>query len=71
MSDTAEVEIELPNKVNAVREDEARIGIYSTGEYLAVALILDSAGYSMLEAMERVSPEWLEAARTVERWYRG
>jgi hypothetical protein len=47
------------------------MGIYSTGEYPAVALILDSAGYSTLKAVERVSPEWLEAARKVERWYCG
>jgi hypothetical protein len=71
MSDAAEIGIELQNKVNAVREDEARMGIYSTGEYPAVALILDSAGYSTLKAVERVSPEWLEAARKVERWYCG
>ena len=68
MSDAAEIGIELQNKVNAVREDEP---IYSTGEYPAVALILDSAGYSTLKAVERVSPEWLEAARKVERWYCG
>jgi hypothetical protein len=43
------------------------MGIYSTGEYPAVALILDSAGYSTLQAVKRVSPEWLAASEKVER----
>ena len=55
MSDAAEIEIELRKKVNAVPEDEARIGVYSTGEYLAFALILDAPAIPP-EAMERVSP---------------
>ena len=49
-----------------------RLGPWSTGEKLAVALALDRAdwlkamGYTMLEAIERVGPTWVAAARTVQ-----
>lgn len=53
-----------------VAVDEARIGVLSTGERLAVALVLDRhdllGGYTMLQAVERLGPEWTRAARLVQ-----
>lgn len=61
--------------VEGVRRDAACFGVFSTGEKLAVALVLDSAellaevngGYTMLEAIERLGPEWTRAAFTVQQ----
>jgi hypothetical protein len=56
-----------------VQEDEAKIGVYSTGEQIAVALVLDrpdlvkSIRGTMLEAVERLGPEWFAAALEVQR----
>jgi hypothetical protein len=56
-----------------VAEDENRIGVLSTGEFIAVCLVLDrydllkEAKYTMLEAVERVGEEWLAAAKEVQR----
>ena len=60
MTYTSEIETELRQKVDAVLEDETRIDGFTMPEHLAVALILnrmdmlESAGFTMLEAMERV-----------------
>lgn len=60
--------------VERVRQDEKRIGVLSTGEYLAVALVLDrhdlikqSSYPTMLEAASRLGSEWLDAALAVQR----
>ena len=66
--------------VEAVKNDEKHIGVLSTGERLAVALILDrhdflsrkiegraAERYTMLEAVDRLGPEWLDAAHLVQR----
>jgi hypothetical protein len=56
-----------------VAEDESRIGVYSTGEFIAVCMVLDrydllkAAHYTMLEAVERLGEEWLAAAKEVQR----
>lgn len=46
-------------------------GVLSTGETLVVAMILnrhDLLGrYTMLEAIDRLGPDWASAARTVEK----
>jgi hypothetical protein len=46
-------------------------GMLSTGERLAVALVLDRydllEGYGMLDAVERLGPEWFRAALYVKR----
>ncbi|MCC6776694.1 MAG: hypothetical protein IT537_08670 [Hyphomicrobiales bacterium] len=55
--------------------DESRFGVLSTGEKLAVSLVLDrkdllaevNGGYSMLESVERLGVEWFRAARAVQR----
>lgn len=70
MSDLVE---DLAAKVAWIAEDEASIGVLSTGETIAVALILDRKdllppAYSkMLEAVERLGPEWFAAALRVQR----
>lgn len=59
--------------VRFVEQDERRRGVLSTGERIAVALVLDRAewlaemGYSLLDAVDRLGPVWLEAARGVRR----
>lgn len=60
--------------VEIVQKDENRIGVYSTGEYLAVALVLDrldlikeSRYPTMLEAASRLGEEWLSAALEAQR----
>ena len=58
-----------------VARDENRFGVFSTGEKIAVALVLDrrdllaevNGGYTMLEAVERLGPEWTRAALQVQR----
>jgi hypothetical protein len=61
----------LSRLVNVVREDESAIHALSIGEALAVALVLDRKdllrGYSMLEAIEKLGPEWARATLVVQR----
>jgi hypothetical protein len=69
MSDTAERILAM---VEHVRANEASIGVLSTGEQLAVALVLDRRdllidGYTMLEAANRLGPDWFEAAVSVQQ----
>lgn len=68
---TAETILRL---VERVQQDENFIGVLSTGEYLAVALVLDrhdlikeSSYPSMLEAASRLGADWLDAALAVQR----
>lgn len=65
------VEQIIAEMVERVVKDERQIGVLSTGETLAVALVLDRSdlmpGYTMLEAANRVGPQWLEAALWVQR----
>jgi hypothetical protein len=55
----------------AAKWDPSIIGTLSTGETLAVAMVLDRRdlfpGYTMLEATERLGPEWTAAAFRVQR----
>jgi hypothetical protein len=61
--------------VETVQRDEKRFGVFSTGEKLAVALVLDrrdlleevNGGYTMLEAIERLGDEWTRAAISLQR----
>lgn len=58
--------------VRAVERDPPHIGVLSTGERCAVALILDkpgllSRGDTMLYAARRVGDDWLEACYQVQR----
>jgi hypothetical protein len=57
--------------VRNVEADERRIGVLSTGEKIAVAMVLDRKDLlewgSMLESAERLGPEWFKACLNVQR----
>jgi len=58
--------------VEAVVADESRFGVLSTGERVVVALVLDRPDLvkwwgTMLEAVDRLGPEWTRAALRVQR----
>jgi hypothetical protein len=69
----AKLERMIATMVDAVEKDTSRIGVFSTGEQIAVALVLDRGdlfphgGYTMLEAVERLGTEWTQAALQVQR----
>jgi hypothetical protein len=58
----AEVEQRIAAMVAQVEKDAKHIGVFSTGEQIAIALVLDRSelfphgGYTMLEAVERLDP---------------
>jgi hypothetical protein len=69
----------IASMVRMVEADERRIGVLSTGEQIAVALVLDrkdllaNTGYPrMLEAVDRLGESWFYAALQVQRegWQR-
>lgn len=59
--------------VAAVEQDEPHIGVLSTGERIAVALVLDRYDLlkeywgTMLESVDRLGDDWLQAAIAVQR----
>jgi len=59
--------------VDAVEHDEPHIGVLSTGEAIAVALVLNRpdllpSSYSrVLDAVDRLGEDWLEAAIEVHK----
>lgn len=63
----------LERLVAIVERNEAEIGALSTGERLAVALVLDRAdlvrsdGYTILEAIARLGADWTRAAYHAQR----
>jgi hypothetical protein len=63
----------LPAKVRLFVDDELSFGTLSTGERIAVALVLDrydllqDAWGSMLEAVNRLGPDWTQAALRIQR----
>lgn len=75
MADIFEIAADITRRAMAVQADEDRLWAWSTGEKLAVALVLDRAdllakingGYSMLEAIERLGPDWSRAALAAQR----
>lgn len=60
-------------RVAAVEANESQIGVFSTGEQIAVALVLNRpdlfphGGYTILEAVDRLGPEWTKAALAVQK----
>lgn len=68
---TAEAHIRA--KVRAVVANETQFGVLSTGERIAVALVLDRydllqcAWGTMAEAVHRLGEEWTRAALHVQR----
>jgi hypothetical protein len=69
----AEVERRIAALVAEVEKNHKRIRFFSTGEQIAVALVLDRSelfphrGYTMLEAVERLGPNWTRAALLLQR----
>lgn len=67
------VERRIAALVAEVEKNQKRIRLLSTGEQIAVALVLDRTelfphgGYTMLEAVERLGPDWTRAALLVQR----
>lgn len=64
----------IKQMVRMVVKEEGQRGVLSTGEQIAVALVLDrkdwlaETGYRrMLEAVDRLGPEWTAAALRVQR----
>jgi hypothetical protein len=70
---SAELERRIAVMVAEVEKDQKRLRVFSTGEQIAVALVLDRSelfphgGYTMLEAIERLGPDWTRAALRVQR----
>jgi hypothetical protein len=66
-------EAHIRAKVRMVVADEALFGVLSTGERIAVALVLDRPDLvkfwgTMLDAVDRLGPEWTQAALRVQRY---
>ena len=63
----------IGRKVEMVKADEAQIGVLSTGERIAVALVLNKTelfpkgDYTILQAVDRLGEEWLAAAILVQK----
>ena len=70
MSHTETVDV-IRRLAKRVQEDDNRIGALSTGEFLAVALVLNRfdllGSYTMLEAVHRLGEKWFNAAIEVQR----
>jgi len=66
-------EAQIRAKVRLVAQDDLSFGTLSTGERIAVAMVLDRYDLlhqtwgSMLEAVHRLGPEWTQAALRVQR----
>jgi len=64
----------IADLVQQVEADERSIGVRSTGEAIAIALVLNrpdllpSNCMSILDAVERLGPDWLKAAIEVARY---
>jgi hypothetical protein len=72
-SPIADAEAHIRAKVKMVVADETSFGVLSTGERIAVALVLDRydllqrAWGQVLESVYRLGPLWTEAALRVQR----
>jgi hypothetical protein len=74
MNDDADTtEERIRSIVRMVVADETRFGVLSTGERIAVALVLDRydllqrAWGTIAESIHRLGPDWTEAALRVQR----
>jgi hypothetical protein len=72
MDTDRKIEALIRTKVCMVDYDESRFGLLSTGERIAVALVLDRPDLlkfwgNMLDAVDRLGPEWTRAALRVRR----
>lgn len=64
--------LSLQAKCRAVEKDASIIGVYSTGEQCAVALILNNPrllphSYTWLDASDRVGEVWLSMCLQIQR----
>lgn len=70
---STEIERRIATMVAEVENDPRRISVFSTGERIAIALVLDRTelfphgGYTMLEAIQRLGVDWTRAALRVQR----
>lgn len=68
-----ELKTRLMSLADMVADNPALYGPLSTGERIAVAMILDRAdllkkdSWTMLKAVDRLGPEWTAAALEVQR----
>ena len=68
-----DAEIQIRNKVRSVVQGDLPFGTLSTGERIAVAMVLDRYDLlkdvwgTMLEAVHRLGPEWTLAALRIQR----
>ena len=65
-------EAQIRAKLQMVLANEANFGVLSTGERIAVAMVLNrfdlvSKYGSILEAIDRLNQEWTQAALRVQR----
>jgi hypothetical protein len=72
MNQVSGAEAQIRAKVRMVVSDESLWGVLSTGERVAVAFVLDRPDLlafwgTMLESVERLGPEWTQAALRVQR----
>jgi hypothetical protein len=72
MRNVSDAEARIHALVRMVIADPPAFGVLSTGERIAVALVLDSVDLlefwgSTLECVERLGPEWTRAALQVQR----
>lgn len=73
MSQCNSAEHHIRTKGRMVVADESLFGVLSTGERIAVALVLDRLDLlrfwgTMLDAVDRLGPEWTQAALRVQRY---
>jgi hypothetical protein len=68
---TNDTEARITCMVQVVEQDEANFGVLSTGEQIAVAFVLNHVhlleGFTILEAVEQLGPDWTRAALAVGR----
>lgn len=70
---TADIATDILRRVEILKDDEAEIGVWSTGEQIAVALVMNRLdllprGYThVLDAVERLGDDWLKAAFIARR----
>ena len=70
---SAEAKRRIAPMVRRSRKTKNRLRVFSTGEQIAIALVLDRSelfphgGYTILEAVERLGPDWIRAALRVQR----
>jgi hypothetical protein len=72
MNEGSGAEVQIRAKVRMVAADESLFGVLSTGERIAVALVLDRPDLvkwwgTILEAVDRLGPDWTRAALRVQR----